>query len=109
LRLAASGGGRGGARGGGGGERGEERFLATISHEIRTPVNAILGYTELLALEIAGPLTDDQRRYLQAARGSGEHLLALIGQVLDFSRVAGTAQGNVLLRTSWRRSTSRRS
>jgi PAS domain S-box-containing protein len=69
-------------------------FLATISHEIRTPVNAILGYTELLALEIAGPLTADQRRYLQSARASGQHLLALITKVLDFSHVDGGAAGS---------------
>ena len=68
-------------------------FLATISHEIRTPINAILGYTELLALELAGPLTADQRRYLQSARASGQHLLALITQVLDFSHVDGGARG----------------
>jgi PAS domain S-box-containing protein len=66
-------------------------FLATISHEIRTPVNAILGYTELLALELAGPLTADQRQYLEAARASGRQLLAIITQVLDFSRVDGAA------------------
>ncbi|MGZ8468584.1 MAG: ATP-binding protein, partial [Gemmatirosa sp.] len=66
-------------------------FLAAISHEIRTPVNAIIGYTELLALELAGPLTADQRRYLQSARASGQHLLALITQVLDFSHVDGAA------------------
>jgi signal transduction histidine kinase len=68
-------------------------FLATISHEIRTPINAILGYTELLALELAGPLTADQRRYLQSARASGQHLLALITQVLDFSHVDGARAG----------------
>jgi PAS domain S-box-containing protein len=69
-------------------------FLATISHEIRTPVNAILGYLELLALEVAGPLTADQRQYLQSARASGQHLLALITQVLDFSHVDGSAAGS---------------
>jgi PAS domain S-box-containing protein len=69
-------------------------FLATISHEIRTPVNAMLGYTELLALEIAGPLTADQRRYLQSARASGQHLLAIITQILDFSHVDGAVGGS---------------
>ncbi|HEY0779735.1 MAG TPA: ATP-binding protein, partial [Gemmatirosa sp.] len=73
-------------------------FLATMSHEIRTPVNAILGYHELLDLEIDGPLTSGQRRYLARAGASARHLLALITEVLDFSRieaeqvtVAGTA------------------
>ena len=62
-------------------------FLATMSHEIRTPVNAILGYHELLDLEIDGPLTPGQRRYLSRAGASARHLLALISEVLDFSRI----------------------
>ena len=62
-------------------------FLATMSHEIRTPVNAILGYHELLDLEIDGPLTPGQRRYLARAGASARHLLALITEVLDFSRI----------------------
>jgi PAS domain S-box-containing protein len=62
-------------------------FLATISHEIRTPLNAILGYHELLDLEIDGPLTEGQRRHLERARAGGRHLLGLITEVLDFSRI----------------------
>jgi PAS domain S-box-containing protein len=62
-------------------------FLATISHEIRTPLNAILGYHELLDLEVDGPLTSGQRRYLDRARASGRHLLGLVSEVLDFSRI----------------------
>jgi len=62
-------------------------FLATMSHEIRTPVNAIIGYHELLAMETDGPLTPVQRRHLARATASGRHLLALISEVLDFSRI----------------------
>jgi PAS domain S-box-containing protein len=62
-------------------------FLATMSHEIRTPVNAIIGYHELLELETDGPLTPGQRRHLARATASGRHLLALISEVLDFSRL----------------------
>jgi PAS domain S-box-containing protein len=62
-------------------------FLATISHEIRTPLNAILGYHDLLDVEIDGPLTSGQRRHLERARASGRHLLALVSEVLDFSRI----------------------
>jgi len=62
-------------------------FLATISHEIRTPLNAILGYHDLLDLEIDGPLSPGQRRHLSRARASGKHLLGLVTEVLDFSRV----------------------
>jgi PAS domain S-box-containing protein len=62
-------------------------FLATISHEIRTPVNAILGYHQLLELEIDGPLLPAQRAHLHRASASGRHLLTLITEVLDFSRI----------------------
>jgi PAS domain S-box-containing protein len=62
-------------------------FLASMSHEIRTPVNAMLGYLELLDLQIDGPLTDEQRRHLARAGASARHLLALITEVLDFSRI----------------------
>jgi PAS domain S-box-containing protein len=65
----------------------KSRFLATMSHEIRTPINAVLGYADLLDLEIAGPLTDAQRDYIARLRSSGRHLLSLIEDVLDFSRV----------------------
>ena len=67
--------------------RAKSGFLATMSHEIRTPVNAILGYQDLLELEIGGPLTRAQRDYLERARTSGRHLLAIIDDVLDLSRM----------------------
>ena len=62
-------------------------FLATMSHEIRTPVNAMIGYLGLLDLETDGPLTPGQRRHLARASASGRHLLTLITEVLDFSRI----------------------
>ncbi|MDB4881013.1 MAG: sensor protein [Gemmatimonadetes bacterium] len=62
-------------------------FLATMSHEIRTPINAVMGYLELLDLETDGPLTPGQRRYLARGRASARHLLELISEVLDFSRL----------------------
>ena len=62
-------------------------FLATISHEIRTPLNAMMGYYDLLDLEIDGPLTVAQRRHVERARASGLHLLGLVNEVLDFSRI----------------------
>jgi PAS domain S-box-containing protein len=74
-------------------------FLVTISHEIRTPLNAILGYHDLLDLEIDGPLTSGQRRHLDRARASGRHLLALVSEVLDFSRLE--AQRAPISRTSF--------
>jgi signal transduction histidine kinase len=65
----------------------KSQFLATMSHEIRTPINAIIGYAELLDLEIAGTLTDAQRAQLARIRASGRHLVGLIDDVLDLSKV----------------------
>jgi PAS domain S-box-containing protein len=62
-------------------------FLATMSHEIRTPLNAVMGYLELLDLETDGPLTPGQRLHLARAGASARHLLTLITEVLDFSRI----------------------
>ena len=62
-------------------------FLATMSHEIRTPINAVIGYLELLDLEIEGTLTPGQRSHLTRAGASARHLLDLVSEVLDFSRI----------------------
>jgi PAS domain S-box-containing protein len=62
-------------------------FLATISHEIRTPLAAIMAFTELLQMELAGPLTEKQRHQLGRIMKSSQHLLALVDDVLDFSRL----------------------
>jgi len=62
-------------------------FLALLSHEFRTPLQAIFGYTELLEREIHGPLTDPQRRYLQRIQQSQQLLLGLITTILDFAKL----------------------
>src|SRR2546423_3379137 len=62
-------------------------FLALLSHEFRTPLQAIFGYTELLEREIHGPLTDAQRRDLKRIQQSQQHLLGLITTILDFARL----------------------
>jgi signal transduction histidine kinase len=69
-------------------DRYKSEFLSTVSHELRTPLNALLGFTEVLLAEIEGPLTDGQREDLRMIRASGEHLLALFNNVLDFSALA---------------------
>ena len=67
--------------------RAKSEFLATMSHELRTPLNAITGYAELLQMELAGPLTEEQREHLERVRASSRHLLALVDEVLDLARI----------------------
>ena len=62
-------------------------FLAAMSHELRTPLNAIGGYAELLLVGVGGPISEQQRQYLARIRGSQQHLLAIINDLLNFSRV----------------------
>jgi signal transduction histidine kinase len=62
-------------------------FLANMSHELRTPLNSIIGFTSLLLKELAGPLTSEQSKQLGMVRGSALHLLALINDVLDISKI----------------------
>ncbi len=62
-------------------------FLALLSHEFRTPLQAIFGYTELLEREIHGPLTDSQRRDLARIQQSEQHLLGLITAIIYFAKL----------------------
>jgi signal transduction histidine kinase len=71
--------------------RAKSNFLATMSHEIRTPINAIIGYTDILDLGISGPLTPKQHESLRRIRTSSSHLLALVNDVLDLSRIESGA------------------
>ena len=65
----------------------KSEFLANMSHELRTPLNAILGFSGLLTEQIATSLTDRQQRFLSNIREAGQHLLELINDVLDLSKV----------------------
>jgi PAS domain S-box-containing protein len=67
--------------------RHKSAFLANMSHELRTPLNAILGFSELLQQQVYGPLTAKQANYLDHIHASGKHLLALINDILDLSKV----------------------
>jgi PAS domain S-box-containing protein len=62
-------------------------FLANMSHELRTPLNAVIGFSELLEQQIFGTLNDKQRTYVGNVLVSGRHLLQLVNDVLDISKV----------------------
>ena len=68
-------------------DRLKSAFLATMSHELRTPLNSILGFTGIVLQGLAGPLNDEQRRQLTMVRTSARHLLELINDVLDISKI----------------------
>jgi signal transduction histidine kinase len=65
----------------------QDKFLSTLNHELRTPLNAVLGFAELLAEERAGPLNERQRRYVSHILHGGQHILRLITDILDYSRI----------------------
>ena len=65
----------------------KSEFLANMSHELRTPLNGILGFSELLIDQRAGALNEKQREYLRDVHECGQHLLKLINDVLDLSKV----------------------
>jgi len=65
----------------------KDQFLSTMSHELRTPLNAILGFSELLQDERYGQLEERQRRYLTHIHTGGQHLLRLISDILDLSKI----------------------
>jgi DNA-binding response OmpR family regulator/anti-sigma regulatory factor (Ser/Thr protein kinase) len=76
----------------------KSKFLANMSHELRTPLNAIIGCSELLEREIFGPLTPKQKEYVQNVLTGGRHLLSLINDVLDVSKVDA---GRMELQREW--------
>ncbi len=81
--------------------RAKSEFLANMSHELRTPLNAILGFSQILERGIGGRINRTQEEYVHAVHESGEHLLSLINDILDLSKLeAGKAvieDSNILL------------
>jgi signal transduction histidine kinase len=62
-------------------------FIASMSHELRTPLNSIIGFTGILLQGLAGPLNDEQRKQLGMVKGSSHHLLELITDIIDISKI----------------------
>ena len=67
--------------------RSKSEFLANVSHELRTPLNSVIGFSELMTDPNFGELSPRQREFLSDIRDSGEHLLALINDILDLSKI----------------------
>jgi PAS domain S-box-containing protein len=65
----------------------KDEFLAAMSHELRTPLNAVLGMSQILAEQLSGPLNEEQLGMVRLIDESGQHLLALINDVLDLSKI----------------------
>lgn len=68
-------------------DRLKSAFLATMSHELRTPLNSIIGFTGILLQKMVGPLSEEQEKQLKMVQGSARHLLELINDVLDISKI----------------------
>ncbi len=71
--------------------RAKDEFMAAMSHELRTPLNSVIGFSDLLMRQMSGPLTDEQVRQVTMVNRSGKHLLSLVDEVLDLSRISADA------------------
>ena len=72
-------------------DKAKNSFLANISHELRTPLNSIIGFSELLCNELVGDLNEKQKEYLKDIQVSGLHLLGMINEILDISKIEAKA------------------
>jgi signal transduction histidine kinase len=68
-------------------DRAKDQFLASMSHELRTPLHTVIGFAELLAEELKGPLNEDQQRFAGHIIRDSRHLLDLINDILDLSKI----------------------
>lgn len=70
-------------------DRLKSMFIASMSHELRTPLNSIIGFSGIMLKEMSGPITAKQKEHLQRIFGSGKHLMELISDVIDISKIEG--------------------
>jgi signal transduction histidine kinase len=82
--------------------RHKSEFLASMSHELRTPLNAVIGFSDVLLERLFGELNEKQAEYIEDIRGSGRHLLELLNDILDLSKVEAGEMRLELERTSLR-------
>lgn len=68
-------------------DRAKSMFIASMSHELRTPLNSIIGFSSILLKEMPGPLNFEQKKQLKMVMGSARHLLNLINDILDISKI----------------------
>lgn len=68
-------------------DQAKDMFLASMSHELRSPLHTVIGFADLLQEELKGPLNSDQKRFMQHILGDSQHLLALINDILDLSKI----------------------
>ncbi|PKQ19665.1 MAG: hypothetical protein CVT66_09115 [Actinobacteria bacterium HGW-Actinobacteria-6] len=71
--------------------RAKDEFMAAMSHELRTPLNSVIGFSELMMRGMSGPLNEEQSRQIAMVYRSGKHLLSLVNEVLDLSRINANA------------------
>lgn len=77
-------------------DRLKNMFISVMSHELRTPLNSIIGFSSIMLDEWIGPLNEEQKKNLSTVHRSGQHLLALINDVIDISKIeAGTVTPNL--------------
>lgn len=68
-------------------ERVKNEFISTVSHELRTPMTSIKGYTDLIFMQAAGPITENQRKFLSVIKSNADRLAMLVNDLLDISRI----------------------
>ena len=78
----------------------KNEFLANISHELRTPLNSILGFADILNTQLYGKLNAKQEEYINDIRVSGTHLLGMINEILDMSKIEANAM-KIVKSTFW--------